>query len=41
MIKWITILKVSGLQRQSDDLARKARELNALIQETNWKAEIE
>jgi hypothetical protein len=37
-IKWVATLKVAKLQKQSDDLAKKIRELNALIQEANWKA---
>jgi hypothetical protein len=40
-IKWIATLKVANLQKQSEDLAKKIRELNAAIQETNWKAEME
>ncbi len=40
-IKWVAMLKVGNLQKQSDDLAKKIRELNAAIQESNWRAEIE
>jgi hypothetical protein len=40
-IKWVSNLKVSSLQRQCDDLAQNIRELNVVIQETNWKAELE
>jgi hypothetical protein len=40
-IKWVAILKVASLQKQSEDLSKKIRELNAAIQETNWKAELE
>ena len=39
-IKWVATIKVSALQKQSEDLAKKIRELNAAIQETNWKVEI-
>jgi hypothetical protein len=39
-IKWVSVLKVASLQRQSEDLAKKIRELNAAIQETNWKVEL-
>ncbi|MGC1274232.1 MAG: DIP1984 family protein [Planctomycetaceae bacterium] len=39
-IKWVATMKVANLQKQSDDLAKSLRELNALIQETNWKAEL-
>lgn len=40
-IKWIATLKVGSLQKQTEDLAKKIRELNAAIQETNWKSELE
>ncbi len=40
-IKWVAGLNVSSLQRQCDDLAKNIRELNVLIQEANWKAELE
>ncbi|MCR9116229.1 MAG: DIP1984 family protein [bacterium] len=39
-IKWVATLKVASLQKQTEDLAKKIRELNAAIQETNWKAEL-
>jgi hypothetical protein len=39
-IKWVATVGVAGLQKQSDDLSRKLRELNAQIQETNWQVEI-
>lgn len=39
-IKWVATLKVADLQKQSEDLAKKIRELNAGIQETNWKTEL-
>ncbi|WP_425618837.1 DIP1984 family protein [Anatilimnocola sp. NA78] len=40
-IKWIATLKVSSLQKQSEDLAKSIREINGAIQEANWKAELE
>ena len=40
-IKWIATVEVSKLQKQSDDLAKKIRELNGQIQETNWQVEVE
>jgi hypothetical protein len=40
-IKWVTKVDVSKLQKQSDDLARQIREINAVIQETNWQIEVE
>ena len=39
-IKWVAVLNVASLQRQTEDLAKSIRELNAAIQETNWKVEI-
>jgi hypothetical protein len=39
-IKWVATIKVAKLQKQSEDLAKKIRELNALIQATNWKADL-
>ena len=35
-IKWLPQVDVAGLQKQMQDLSRKVRELNVLIQETNW-----
>lgn len=40
-IKWVATLKVDRLQKQSEDLAVQIRELNAAIQETNWKIDLE
>lgn len=40
-IKWVGLLDVAGLEKQSEDLAVKIRELNAAIQEANWKTELE
>ncbi len=39
-IKWKSVLKVDGLEKQSDDLSKKIRELNSEIQETNWTTEL-
>ncbi len=39
-IKWVATLEVRKLQKQSDDLSKKIRELNGLIQAANWKAEL-
>lgn len=39
-IKWSPAIDVARLQKQSEDLARQVRELNGLIQESNWKIEI-
>ncbi len=40
-IKWVATVDVSKLQKQAEDLAKQIRELNALIQETNWKVELD
>jgi hypothetical protein len=39
-IKWVATLEVAKLQKQADDLAKRLRELNGLIQQANWAAEI-
>jgi hypothetical protein len=39
-IKWVSVVPVSKLQKQSDDIAKKLRTLNGMIQETNWKVDI-
>lgn len=39
-IKWVAVMNVASLQKQSDDLSKKIRELNAAVQETNWRVEI-
>jgi len=36
-IKWVSVFDVKKLQKQSEDLAKKLRELNAKIQESNWQ----
>jgi hypothetical protein len=39
-IKWVSTFQVTKLQKQSDDLARSIRELNAAIQEVNWNVDL-
>jgi hypothetical protein len=39
-IKWVAAVEVAKLQKQSEDLAKQLRELNAKIQETNWKVDV-
>jgi hypothetical protein len=39
-IKWVATIGVAKLQKQSDDLAKKIRELNGAIQETNWGCDL-
>ena len=39
-IKWVATLNVKSLQKQSEDIAKKIRELNVAIQETNWNNEL-
>ncbi len=40
-IRWVACVDVKKLQRQSDDLAKKIRELNLMIQQTNWAIDLE
>lgn len=40
-IKWKATLKVASLQKQSEDLAKNIREINAAIQESNWNSQLE
>lgn len=40
-IRWVACLDIRKLQKQSDDLAKKIRELNLMIQETNWNTDLE
>ena len=40
-IKWVATMDVPKLQKQADDLSRQIRELNGLIQETNWRVELD
>jgi len=40
-IKWVATVEVAKLQKQSEDLAKKIREVNGAIQQTNWKVELE
>lgn len=39
-IKWVAAVDVGMLQKQSDELSRQIREINARIQESNWLIEI-
>lgn len=39
-IKWVSVIPVAKLQKQSDDIAKKLRDLNVHIQATNWKVDI-
>ncbi len=38
-IKWVATVDVAKLQKQSDDLSKQIRELNAAIQQANWNVE--
>ncbi|HTU92458.1 MAG TPA: DIP1984 family protein [Gemmataceae bacterium] len=40
-IRWVATVNVAGLQKQTDDLSKQIRELNAAIQETGWQVELE
>jgi len=39
-VKFQSTVNVAEIQRQADDLARQYRELDATIQETNWRTEL-
>lgn len=39
-IKWVTVVNVSGLQKQADDIAQKIRQVNLLLQEANWHIDL-
>jgi len=39
-VKWKSVLKVPGLQKQADDLSKKIRDLNIKLQETNWRVDL-
>jgi hypothetical protein len=39
-IKTVNTVDVAALQKRSDDLARRSRELDAAIQQANWNVEL-
>jgi uncharacterized protein DUF6847 len=39
-LKMIPALPVADLRRQADDLARQLREIDTMIQRTNWEADL-
>ena len=40
-VKWTTTVDVPALQKQIEDLSRRLRTLNAMIQETNWQIDLD
>ncbi|MBX3388216.1 MAG: DIP1984 family protein [Phycisphaeraceae bacterium] len=40
-IKWVVQVDIAKLQKEVESAAKRIREINAEIQETNWKAELE
>lgn len=40
-IKWVACVDIQKLQKQSDDLSKRIRELNIMIQQTNWNTDLE
>jgi hypothetical protein len=40
-IKWVATISVKDYQKRLDDYAKAIREVNVLIQEANWKYEIQ
>lgn len=39
-IKWVPQIDVAATQKQMEDLSRQIRELNVLVQQTNWQTEL-
>jgi hypothetical protein len=39
-IKWVATSYAKQLQKQADDVSKSIREMNARIQEANWKVEL-
>lgn len=39
-IKWGKVIPVSALQKQADDISAKLRDLNVLIQASNWQIDL-
>lgn len=39
-IKWHKVIPVSSLQKQTDDISVKLRNLNVVIQATNWQIDL-
>ena len=39
-LKMIAVLPVAELRRQADDLARQLREVDTLVQRTNWEVDL-
>ena len=39
-IKWETVIDVADYQKQADDIAKKVREINILIQASNWQVDL-
>ena len=39
-IKWLPQINVASLQKQADDLSRRIRETNVVLQSANWQVEV-
>ena len=39
-IKWNVMVSVAGLQKQADDIAMKLRNINIVIQASNWQIDL-
>jgi hypothetical protein len=39
-IKWVAVQKVSSLQKQADDVSKKIRDVNMVMQKANWEVEL-
>lgn len=40
-IRWVATVNVAELQKKADELSQEIRELNAVIQECNWRVDLE
>ncbi|HIB83750.1 MAG TPA: septicolysin [Chromatiaceae bacterium] len=39
-IRWLSVMDVADLQKQSDGIAQEAREINLAIQSVNWTTDV-
>jgi hypothetical protein len=40
-LKWVSVIDVEKMQKQLDGFAKRLREVNAAIQEANWREDLE
>lgn len=39
-IKWLPQIDIAAMQKRADDLSKKTREINVVIQSANWQIEV-